>query len=241
MLAVVCCRRGAGRSRPTRDRLLGLSVWRLELDAEGMFARHRAIRGWRRLTALGVRRVLLPEDAFCKEQLKQAGLTPIEPVDLYAALAGPIALAALTGGGEEPSQAVVTLCAARADEPLVRAAHFLCPKVKRLSLCVQQGGERLCAQLYWQYGAAVELGGEGAGLRVCFDGTEDPRALDVRHPKERLPGLLLGVDGLDLPAEWPGDSVLTALWQSGYIRLEQIEVAWPQNKPLTDAKAGTIM
>lgn len=241
MLGVVCCRPGARRGRPVRDALLGLPVWRLDLDTDGCFARHRTLRGGRRLVRLGVRRVLLPEDLDYRTQLEQMGLVPIEPTGLYTALAGPLTLAALTGRGEEPCRAGVILCATRADEQFVRAARFLCPQVKRLTLCVQRGGESLAARLYREFGAAVELGGEGQRLRVCFEGTDDPEALDVRRPQLRMPGLVLAVPGLELPLHWPGDCVLTALWQSGRIRTEQMEVLWSEKKTLTDAKAGTIM
>lgn len=228
MLGVVCCHPGAGRGRPVRDVLMGMPVWRLGWDPDSLFARQRALRGGRRLVKLGVRRVLLPEEFPFVERLEPMGLVPIEASGLYAVLAGPLALAALTGRGEEPCRAGVTLCAPRADAFLARAARFLCPRVKRLSLCVQQGGERLCAQLYRQYGAAVEQGGDRQGLWVCFDGTDDPEALDVRRPQLRMPGLVLSVPGLELPPDWPADCVLTALWQSGRINPERIEVVWPK-------------
>ena len=111
MLGVVCCRPGARGGRPVRDALLGLPVWRLDLDTDGCFARRRTLRGGRRLMALGTRRVLLPEDFTCRTQLEQTGLVPIEPTGLYAALAGQLTLAALIGGGKEPCRAGVTLCA----------------------------------------------------------------------------------------------------------------------------------
>ena len=241
MLGVVCCCPGAKGGRPVRDTVLGLPVWRLNLDTDGCFARRRTLRSGRRLAGLGVRRVLLPEDFPHRTQLERSGLVPVEPTGLYAALAGPLTLAALTGRGEEACRAGVILCAAWLDEPLVRAARFLCPRVKRLNLCVQRGGESLAAQLYREFGAAVELRGDGQGLRVCFDGTDDPEALDVRRPRLRMPGLALTVPGLELPAHWPADCVLTALWQSGRIGTERIEVCRSGKKTLTDAKAGTIM
>ena len=241
MLGVVCCRPGAKGGRPVRDTVLGLPVWRLNLDMDGCFARRRTLRSGRRLAGLGVRRVLLPEDFACRTQLEQTGLVPVEPTGLYAALAGPLTIAVLTGRGEEPRRAGVTLCAAGADDTFVRAARFLCPQVKRLTLCVHRGGESLAAQLYREFGAAVELGGDGQGMRVCFDGTDDPEALDVCRPHLGMPGLVLTVPGLELPTDWPADCVLTALWQSGRIGTERMKVTWSGNKTLTDAKAGTIM
>lgn len=240
MLGVVCCRSGA-RGRPVRDTVLGLSVWRLEMDTDGYFARRRILRGGRRLVRLGVRRVLLPEEFPCRTQLEQVGLVPVEPTGLYAALAGPLALTVLMGRGEKPGRAGVTLCATRADDAFVRAARFLCPQVKRLTLCVQRGGENLATQLYREFGAAVELGGEGQGLRVCFEGTDDPEALDVCRPRLCMPGLVLNVPGAELPCDWPADCVLTVLWESGRIGTQRIEVIWTGKKALTDVKAGTIM
>ena len=231
MLGVVCCRPGARGGRPVRDTLLGLPVWRLELDTDRYFARHRTLRGGRRLAGLGVRRVLLPENLDYRMQLEQIGLVPIEPTGLYTALVGPLTLAALTGRGEEPCRAGVILCATRADEQFVRAARFLCPQVKRLTLCVQRGGESLAVRLYREFGAAVELGEDGQGLRVCFEGTDNPEALDVRRPRLRMPGLVLAVPGMELPTDWPADCVLTALWQSGRIGTERMKVMWSEIKP----------
>ena len=240
MLGVVCCRPG-GRGRPVRDMMLGLPVWRLELDTDCFSARRRSLRGGRRLVKLGVRRVLLPEEFAHSTLLEQMGLVPVEPTGLYAALAGQLTLAALTGRGEQPNRAGVTLCSAGVDAPFARAARFLCPRVKRLTLCAGRGGERLAAQLYRDFGAAVELGEDGQGLRVQFDGANDPEVLDISRPQLYMPELLLSVPGLELPTDWPADRVLTALWQSGRIGTERIEVCGAGKKTLTDAKAGTIM
>ncbi len=242
MLGVVCCVPKSRNTRPVQDVLLGLPVWRLELDTQGVLGRWRIARGGRRLAALGTRRVLLPEDFVHGGLLEQSGLLPVEPGGLYEALAGPLTLAALRERGEEANRAWVTLYAPRADDALTRAASFLCPRVKRLSLCLDRDGAALAGRLYREFGAAVELTGEAGGLRVCFSGTDDPAALDVRRPQVLLPGLALRVPGLELPAEWPPDCILTALWQSGRLSVRRIEVCCPDKiNPLTDAKAGTIM
>ncbi len=242
MLGVVCCVPKSRNTRPVQDTLLGLPVWRLELGTQGTFARWRIARGGRRLAALGTRRVLLPEDFAYGDLLEQSDLLPIEPGGLYAALAGPLTLAALRKRGEESDRAWVTLCAPRADDALTRAACFLCPRVKRLSLRLDRDGTALAGRLYREFGAAVELTGEEGGLRVCFSGTDDPTALDVRRPEVLLPKLALRVPGLELPDAWPPACVLTALWQSGRLSAQRIEVCCPDKiNPLTDANTGTIM
>ena len=242
MLGVICCVPRSRNTRPVRDTLLGLPVWRLELGEQGLLAHRRIVRGGQRLAALGTRRVLLPVDFAYGALLEQSGLLPVEPGPLYEALAGPLTLAALKNRGEEANHARVTLCAPRADEALTRAACFLCPRVKRLSLCLEREGAALAKRLYREFGAAVELTGEAGGLRVCFSETDDPTALDVRRPRTLLPGLVLHAPELTLPAGWPPDAILAALWQSGRLRAQCIEVCCADKiNPLTDAKAGTIM
>ncbi len=224
MLAVVCCRPGANKVRPVRGTLLGLPVWQLEVDTQGFFARRRLLRGVRRLVNNGVRRVLLPVDFPNRSVVEQAGLVPVRAQGLYGVLAGKLTLAALVDRGEHIHRAAVTLCASRAEEDLVRTACFLCPRVKRLSLCVDRGGQALAARLYREYGAVVELGGAGKGLRVCFDGTQDPAALNVYRPRLLMPELVLSVPGLEPPPDWEADCVLAALWQSGRLDPERIEL-----------------
>lgn len=224
MLAVVCWRSGANGSRPVRDGLLGLPVWRLEVDQRSRLARHRLARGLRRLSDKGVRRVLLPEDFPYRPQMEKAGLAPVGAEGLYGVLAGPLTLAALSDRGEAPHRAAVTLCGSRADEDLVRAACVLCPRVKRLTLCVERGGQGLAARLYREYGAAVELGVVGQGLQVCFDEAHDGTALDVHRPRLLMPELVLSVSGLELPPDWEADCVLAALWQGGRLDPGRIEL-----------------
>ena len=54
---------------------------------------------------------------------------------------------------------------------MVRAAEFLCPRVRELAVSARQGGEELSAWLRREYGMPVRPDGEGITAAVRFDET----------------------------------------------------------------------
>ena len=57
------------------------------------------------------------------------------------------------------------------DRDMVRAAEFLCPRVRELAVSARQGGEELSAWLRREYGMPVRPDGEGVTAAVRFDET----------------------------------------------------------------------
>ena len=55
------------------------------------------------------------------------------------------------------------------DRDMVRAAEFLCPRVRELAVSARQGGEELSAWLRREYGMPVRPDGEGITAAVRFD------------------------------------------------------------------------
>ena len=106
---------------------------------------------------------------------------------------------------------------------MVRAAEFLCPRVRELAVSARQGGEELSAWLRREYGMPVRPDGEGITAAVRFDETAPGGGGRGAGPVwGRRPGwrgccpraaALEEGDREDLP-------LLAALWETG--RLEDL-------------------
>lgn len=189
----------------------------------------RLERGAELLWRAGARRVLTAP-AFAEGELLRAhGLRPVDPVPFCQALAAPLALAALERAGEVPTRAAVALSAPRASRPLLRAAEFLCPRVRYLMVDMPgEEGDRLAAWLREEYGAAVlRPGGTPApAVVLCFGpgwrggGT----ALHLYGPVPDLAGLRLAPREGGLPQELDELPLLALLWEEGRIKEGEIGI-----------------
>ena len=210
-----------------RGQVLGLPVLEIKLDYGGRWGGRRLDRAARLLARNGVRRVLPSRDFDDWKALERRGLLPIEPLPLYGAMAGELALSALRQAGKEPGRAGIALRGERVDAELARTARLLCPRVRTLIIQVPRGGERLARELYWEFGAAVSPEGEADAV-VRFSGRIQEGELVLCGPAPELLGLEIHAPGLRLPEELEEMSVLTALWQAGRLELEQLDITWTQ-------------
>ena len=148
---LVYCSDRDGKLR--RQERYGLTVLRAEVRPGGWGEAGRLKRTARRLARLGVRRVLVPE-GFCRwELLSLWGLEPVDPAPFLRACAGGLALAALRREGIMPQQGTVALRGRRVDRDMVRAAEFLCPRVRDVAVTAPVGGGELAAWLRREFGA----------------------------------------------------------------------------------------
>ena len=165
-------------------------------------------------------RVLAPPEFPHWELLEARGLRRVDPLPFLRFYAGELALAVLLREGIAPQRGTVALRGRRVDRDMVRAAEFLCPRVRELAVSARKGGEELSSWLRREYGMPVRPDGEGITAAIRFDkdapaggGRElflyggAPQLVGVRP---RAAALAEG-DQEDLP-------LLAALWETG--RLE---------------------
>ena len=210
-----------------RGQVLGLPVLEARLDPGGRWGGRRLDRAARLLARQGVKRILPLRNFGGQQGLERRGLLPVEPLPLYRAMAGELALAALSQAGKETGRAGIALRGERVDAELARAARLLCPRVRTLIIQVPRGGEQLARKLYWEFGAAVSPEGK-ADAAVRFSGRRQDGELVLCGSMPELQGLEVKAPGLDLPEELEPLPVLTALWQAGRLELEQLDVTWAQ-------------
>ena len=209
-----------GRGRPRRADRWGLPVLEAELAMGGWRERGRVRSAARRLSRLGVRRVLAPSDFPHWPLLEEAGLGPVDPLPFLRFYAGELALAALLRRGIPPHQGAVALRGRRVDRDMVRAAEFLCPRVRELAISAPQGGAELSAWLRREYGIPVRPDGREVGAAVCFHETSaaGEGELVLAGSAPCLAGVAPRAEGL--AEEVRGDlPLLAALWEGG--KLEQ--------------------
>lgn len=209
-----------GTGRPRRTERYGLPLLEVSLRPCGWRERGRVRAAARRLGRQGIVRVLAPPEFLHWELLEARGLRQVDPLPFLRFYAGELALAALRREGVAPQRGTVALRGRRVDRDMVRAAEFLCPRVRELAVSARQGGEELSAWLRREYGMPVRPDGEGVTAAVRFDETAPGgggRELSLYGGAPRLAGVcpraaaLEEGDREDLP-------LLAALWETG--RLE---------------------
>jgi hypothetical protein len=215
VLGQVLLSRGRG-SRPETERLYGLSVLRVRTNPEGFWGEYRLTRAGQRLRKGGVSRILAPAGFPHWALFRRLGLFPVEPGPMLRAMGPALAVEALRRQGTAPEQAVVALCAPRADKSLEQTARALCPRVRRLVISAPQGGEELARRLRAEYGIPILPPETPCSLALGFA----PQCLREGEPGLELFGQTPALGGLSLslPGLPEGDrenlSLLTALWET---------------------------
>ena len=214
--------RKRGDGRPRRTDRCGLPVLEAAVPVGGWRERGRVRSAARRLWRQGVVRVLAPPGFSHWDLLTERGMRGVDSVPFLRFYAGELALAALLREGVAPQRGTVALRGRRVDRDMVRAAEFLCPRVRELAVSARQGGEELSAWLRREYGMPVRPDGEGITAAVRFDETAPSGGgveLALYGPAPQLAGIcpraaaLEEGDREDLP-------LLAALWETG--RLEDL-------------------
>ena len=218
MLGVLCW--AADGVRLERVEVLGLPVLKVSLPAGGVWAKRRMKKAARLLVRHGVRKILPTKGFDSWEVPVRCGLRPVDPLPLYRSMGAELALAALVVRGVDPSRAVVALAGEYADGDLVRTAQRLCPRVRMVVPVLEQGGEQLARDLYLRFGAAVDLETQ-SDLCVRFCGARKAGEL-VLCAEPDLIGLRL--DASVPETELEKLPLLTALWQAGRLKQEEIRV-----------------
>lgn len=195
-----------------REMVLGLPLLVLYLPERMRGQGRRAEKGAALLVARRVTRVLTPPAFAWWPVLTQAGLRPVETQSLRCMLL-PVWVKAAMASGERPlEQAVIRLSGTRETPDMVLAAHRLCPVVRHLVIDTP-GGETLAARLRREYGMPVlPARSVRADLTVRFE------------CGPVMEGAVFALKGHELPADCEVLPLLSALWESGRIKTEDIAI-----------------
>lgn len=103
------------------------------------------------------------------------------------------------------------------DRDMVRAAEFLCPRVRDVAVTAPVGGGELAAWLRREFGAPIRPDRGDIPAAVCFDGTgtlDGRRVLSLFGPEPGWPGSALRASALE-PEDREKLPLMAALWESG--------------------------
>lgn len=204
---------GEGRKlRLEQERLLELPVLTLELPTQIRGQERRLSKGARLLAERRVTRVLTPPWFEGWQTLLRHGLRPVETQALRCALAPAWVRAALKARGVRAERAVLALSGARESYDMERVAMALCPLVRNLVIDVPGGGT-LAARLRREYGLPVlPVQAARADLTLRFD------------PGPVLEGAEFVLEQTELPRDCEILPLLSALWENGRVKTEEITV-----------------
>ncbi len=196
--------------RLEQDRLLGLPLLTLELPGRTRGQERRVKKGARLLAERRVTRVLTPPEFPHWPVLLERGLRPVDTQALRCALAPAWVRAALAVRGIPPEHAVLRLLGARESPDMARVACRLCPLVRNLVIDVPGGGT-LAARLRREFGLPIlPAQWAQADLDLRFD------------PGPVLAGAAFTLARAELPADCEILPLLSALWESGRVKTEEI-------------------
>lgn len=200
------------RIRAEQEFLMGMRIQVLYLPRCERGLERRMRKGVDLLKAYRVNRVLVPPDFVWWPLLKQLGLRPVETRSLRCTLVSDWVKTVMESAGILPQRAVVRLNGERETSDVLLAAHQLCPIIRNLVIDVP-GGEKLTAQLRREYGIPVlPAKSARADLTVWFE--EGPV----------LKGASFGLKDCNLPLDCEVLPLLSALWECGRIKTEDIAI-----------------
>ena len=192
------------------ERLLDLPLLTLFLPARTRGQEKRVRKGTRLLIEHRVTRALTPPDFPFWPLLLDLGLRPVDTQALRCALAPAWVQTALAAQGIQPQNAVLLLTGARESTDMARVAWQLCPLVRNLVIDVP-GGDAIAARLRWEFGLPVlPARSARADLTLRFDA--GPVLTGARYT----------LAGAALPPDCEALPLLSALWECGRIKTEQI-------------------
>ena len=192
------------------EQAMGLPVLMLEVPDRTRGRERRLNKGARLLTERRATRVLAPPRFEGWPVLLEQGLRPVDTQALRCALSPAWTRAALAAREIRPERAVLALSGERESCDMERVATELCPLVRNLVIDVPGGGT-LAARLRREY-----------GLPVLPARAVRPDLTLRFHSGPVLEGADFSLPGRSLPWDCEVLPLLSALWESGRIKTEEI-------------------
>lgn len=225
------------RTIMSREVLCGLSVLQACVPIGGRLSAKRLERriyhAAVQLRKNGIRYVLTPSGFPWNDTLVRSGLSKVETMELYRAVAAPLALKVLELRGWIAERAVVVLAGRRVNTPLICAAEELAKHVSCLRIDVPNGGTELMEYLREEYGIPIVPETVRPALTVAFDEGWQGRgaALRLCGAEPELLGVEVYVPDLELPGNCDTQSLLAALWESGLVAQSRLHARVRRNDP----------
>ena len=192
------------------ERLLGLPLLTLVLPDREKGWERRLNKGVRMLRERRVTRVLTPAGFDSWPVLYERGLRPVDTASLRCALVPAWVRVSLAVKGVKPESAVLCLRGNRESPEMVRSALALCPMVRGLVIDVPGG--TLPVRLQKEFGLPVlPARSAQAHLTMTFD------------PSPNLTGQF-ALQSVQFPKELEPLTLLAALWESGRVKTEDIQI-----------------
>ena len=192
------------------DRILGLSILTLELPQRGRKPERAVRKGVKLLRENRVKRVLAPPDFPWWPMLTEAGLHPVDTTRLRCALTPVWLTAQLNRRGIAGEQAILRLKGDGREPVLEGLAWNLCPMVRRLVFDIP-GGEEVASRLRYGMGIPV-LPGNFTNAHLTLWLNDGPV----------LEGAEITLPGRELPTDCDRLSMLSVLWEAGWVKTEEI-------------------
>lgn len=211
MLGQVCwC--GKGKLNMQGGQIMGLPVLVLRIPERERGMARRVARGARLLARSRVTRVLAPPDFPWWGELRVCGLRPVETRALRCALAPDWVEISLAARGIAAERAIVCLRGGRESPEMELLARQLCARVRNLTFDVP--GE--C-------GAEARLRRE-FGLPVLPVRAARPDLILRFEDGPLLEGARYALRGRELPENCERLPLLSALWECGRVKREDIRI-----------------
>ena len=199
------------RPKMERSEVCGLPVLQLVLPERIRDKAHLVGKGLHLLSKRGITRVLVPKDWIFWPQLVQNGLRTVDTRAFQCAFVPSWVKFLLKEKDIAPDEATLLLKGEQESGDMERVARLLCPLVRNIAIDVP-GRANLAAGLRREFGLPVlPARNVQADLTVFFS------------PVPMLPELDFQIAGeLSLPAEYDPLPILSVLWESGRIQVEDI-------------------
>lgn len=193
-----------------KEQILGMACLTLGLPSRKNGLERKLGKGCRLLLKGRVTRVLTPPDFPGWNILLRYGLRPVDTAALRCALAPAWVRVSLQATGVRPEQATVVLLGERESPAMVCTARILCSLVRHLVVDVPKG-QGLAGRLRQEFGLPIlPTGSVGADMILRFDSGPV------------LEGARLTMKGASLPADCEDLPLLSALWECGKVKTEEI-------------------
>ena len=199
------------RPKIEQSEVCGLAVLQLILPERMRDKAHLVGKGLRLLSKRGITRVLVPKDWIFWPQLVQNGLRGVETQAFRCAFAPMWANFLLKEKNVAISEATLLLKGERESGEMERVARLLCPLVRNMAIDAPGRGN-IAAALRREFGLPV-LPARNVQADLTMDFFPAPTLVGVDFQLKGKGPLPLGYDPL---------SILSVLWETGRIQIEDI-------------------
>ncbi|MFI3252971.1 MAG: hypothetical protein R3Y63_01325 [Eubacteriales bacterium] len=205
--------------------ILSLPFYEIALAQGGIFEKYRLHKTGRLFQSQRISRLLLPTDFHHWDFFKDYGLRPYDPLPVLQGLGDWIALHSLAKHGLDPKKSSVLIQGKRSSPEIWSVAEKLCPFVKELVISLEEGGDRLQAHLYREFGISPASFRSQTTATLSFSPEEEKQnGVFVQLSQIDSPDFCsITLKNKELPSSFPPLSLISLLLQTGKISCSSLE------------------